>query len=429
VFALVTGLLLSAAPPLGARLDLGLELPVSAPQSSYFTPGPGGSLSLEYELLRFLDVEAQVGWLMLPRSSTSPATAAGTLLSVGAGVRVRRPFDQHVVIPWGEVLVNYGASAGSRLPLTVSAGLSFRPAETSGFLVGVFARFQQIFALEASTATTEAGNASLVSFGVSVEYLQSHDLVDTDGDGVPDVRDTCPEVSAPGTADGCSAPPLVSAVADRDGDGIPDDVDKCPDQAEDKDGYQDEDGCPEADNDHDGLADAADACPNEAGPAAAKGCPDKDGDGIADRDDACPTVAGLPEDKGCPKYKQLVVTESKIEIKQKIFFAYGSTKILPRSDPLLAEVAQALQDRANLCVRIEGHTDNQGSRAANLTLSDGRAKAVREALSSRGVPDARLTSKGYADELPIDTNATLEGRENNRRVEFVIVPCAHKETP
>jgi outer membrane protein OmpA-like peptidoglycan-associated protein len=110
-------------------------------------------------------------------------------------------------------------------------------------------------------------------------------------------------------------------------------------------------------------------------------------------------------------------------VSQKIFFAFGSTKILPRSDPLLDEVAQALKDRAGICVRVEGHTDNKGSREQNMTLSEGRAAAVRDYLLVTGVDAPRLTAKGYADTLPIDSNGTLEGRENNRRVEFVIGPC------
>ncbi len=217
--------------------------------------------------------------------------------------------------------------------------------------------------------------------------------------------------------------PLV-VVPDTDGDGLDDARDACPQQAETLNGYKDDDGCPEADGDGDQVVDGVDECPTEQGPQALKGCPDADGDGISDKLDACPKVVGERESQGCPSYKQVVVTEKKIEIKQKIFFAFGMTAILPKSDPLLDEVAQALRDREALCVRVEGHTDAKGSAAANLTLSEGRAKAVLEALAARSIESARLVSKGYGDKLPIDDNATLEGRENNRRVEFVIIPCA-----
>jgi OOP family OmpA-OmpF porin len=126
--------------------------------------------------------------------------------------------------------------------------------------------------------------------------------VDTDGDGVVDGDDRCPRLPGPAENKGCP----VEAPKDRDGDSIADPADACPDQAEDRDGFQDDDGCPEVDNDGDGLVDQADSCPNEAGPIPNLGCPitDKDGDGLADDKDKCPNE---PEDKdgfedadGCP---------------------------------------------------------------------------------------------------------------------------------
>ncbi len=418
---LVAGVL--SAPGFGVRLDVGAEVPVSQPQSTYFGIGYGGSVTAELALLPVLDLEAQVGWLSLPATSAAPITGNGTMLTVGAGARLRRPLEHNLVIPWGELLLNYGNSGGGRFPLTVTAGVSFKPTST-GFLVGVFGRFQQVFALAAAEPGFESFNATLVSFGVSIEYLHVPAPPDADGDGVVDDDDKCPDQSGPGEPDGCPAspPPLVSA--DKDGDGVPDDLDRCADKAEDKDGFQDDDGCPDLDDDGDGVPDAKDNCPKLAGKAETKGCPDQDGDSVPDPDDACPTVAGKVENKGCPTYKQIKVTEQKIEISQKIFFAFGTTKILPKSDPLLDEVAQALKDRTGICVRVEGHTDNKGSREQNMTLSEGRAAAVRDYLLVTGVDAARLSAKGYADTLPIDSNGTLEGRENNRRVEFVIVPCA-----
>jgi OOP family OmpA-OmpF porin len=125
---------------------------------------------------------------------------------------------------------------------------------------------------------------------------------DNDKDGVLDAADKCPLI--PGLKDNNGCP--EEAPKDRDNDGIVDKLDKCPDQAEDHDGFQDEDGCPELDNDNDGIVDTADKCPNDAGPLQNLGCPiiDKDGDGINDPQDKCPDE---PEDKdgfedqdGCP---------------------------------------------------------------------------------------------------------------------------------
>ncbi|GEL73207.1 hypothetical protein MVI01_49910 [Myxococcus virescens] len=125
---------------------------------------------------------------------------------------------------------------------------------------------------------------------------------DNDNDGVLDGNDKCPLTPGVPENQGCPA----EAPKDRDGDGIIDSEDKCPDQAEDKDGFQDEDGCPELDNDSDGIVDTADKCPNEAGPMQNLGCPivDKDGDGVLDVDDKCPDEPedkdGFQDEDGCP---------------------------------------------------------------------------------------------------------------------------------
>jgi OmpA-OmpF porin, OOP family len=125
---------------------------------------------------------------------------------------------------------------------------------------------------------------------------------DTDGDGVVDKDDKCPRLPGPPENKGCP----VEAPKDKDADGIPDPVDSCPDQPEDKDGFQDEDGCPEADNDNDGVVDGADKCPVDPGPIQNLGCPisDKDVDGIPDDKDKCQNEPedkdGFQDEDGCP---------------------------------------------------------------------------------------------------------------------------------
>jgi outer membrane protein OmpA-like peptidoglycan-associated protein len=137
--------------------------------------------------------------------------------------------------------------------------------------------------------------------------------IDTDGDGIPDDKDVCPlereDRDGFEDADGCPDP-------DNDRDGIPDVVDKCPNEAEDLDGFEDEDGCPDRDNDKDGIPDLFDKCPNEAedkdGFEDTDGCPDPDNDldGFVDKDDRCPNEAGTRTgagdsevNDGCPKRK------------------------------------------------------------------------------------------------------------------------------
>jgi outer membrane protein OmpA-like peptidoglycan-associated protein len=214
---------------------------------------------------------------------------------------------------------------------------------------------------------------------------------------------------------------------DRDKDGIADAVDRCPTEAEDKDGFEDADGCPDPDNDKDGIADAVDRCPTGAedkdGFEDADGCPDPDNDkdGVTDAVDRCPTEAGPAENGGCPKkYELIVVTEEKIELKQKIFFESNKAVIMSRSYALLAEIANVLRTRLSMRLRIEGHTDARGTPKRNLALSGARADAVRVYLIGLGVDGARLEARGYGSEQPIETNRTVVGREKNRRVEFVI---------
>lgn len=112
---------------------------------------------------------------------------------------------------------------------------------------------------------------------------------DSDGDGISDVDDECPNMAGLASNNGCPD-------NDRDKDGIPDALDKCPDMA----GSAAADGCPIADADGDGIEDKEDKCPNDKGSVAAKGCPDADNDGIADYADKCPNSAGIAAYGGCP---------------------------------------------------------------------------------------------------------------------------------
>ncbi|HEX8699421.1 MAG TPA: Ig-like domain-containing protein, partial [Myxococcaceae bacterium] len=229
---------------------------------------------------------------------------------------------------------------------------------------------------------------------------------DNDRDGVADTGDAC--VSEPETqngyqdADGCP-----DEVPDTDGDGLKDDKDRCAKEPEDKDGFEDEDGCPDPDNDKDGVTDAADKCPKEA-----------------------EVINGVKDEDGCPdkgKVKVLVEGE-KIVILEKVFFSNNKDTILPKSFPLLKQVAQVLRANGQIeQVRVEGHTDDKGDDGANLTLSKSRAEAVRERLVQEGIAAERLEAVGYGEAKPVDSNKTAKGRENNRRVEFIVTKVKSKE--
>lgn len=242
---------------------------------------------------------------------------------------------------------------------------------------------------------------------------------DNDKDGVPDAQDKCPLKKGPLANGGCPVTKVVEI--DTDKDGLVDAKDECPTEP----GPPERNGCPVKDKDGDGVLDPDDACPDEAGPKENKGCPvkDKDEDGVEDKFDNCPEQKGPKENQGCPeKERQLVIiTSDKLIIKEKVYFATAKATILPRSFPLLNNVARVLRDHPEIqLVRVEGHTDSQGGRDYNISLSQRRANSVKDYLIHQGVDGIRLQAKGFGPDRPADSNKTEAGRSNNRRVEFVI---------
>jgi outer membrane protein OmpA-like peptidoglycan-associated protein len=149
-------------------------------------------------------------------------------------------------------------------------------------------------------------------------------------------------------------------------------------------------------------------------------CPDRDHDGIPDNVDHCPDVAGPMDNWGCPPYKKLVIKKDKLELKEKLYFAWDQAVLQEVSFPVLDEVVQALNDNKGFRVQVEGHASSEGADDHNQTLSEKRAEAVLDYLAAHGIARDRLVSKGFGSSVPLDTNETIAGRENNRRVEFVV---------
>lgn len=225
---------------------------------------------------------------------------------------------------------------------------------------------------------------------------QIYIVKDKDKDGIPDDEDKC--IDEPGVKkfDGCP---------DRDNDGIQDSEDQCPDVP----GIKAFEGCPDTDND--GIPDSEDACVNEAGPKELNGCPDTDKDGVADREDECPGIPGSAEHKGCP------VSFSEENLAH-ITFETGKATLQTTSYVALDEVIVVLKQYPNTRIIIEGHTDNEGDDNANMELSRQRAETIRLYFAQKGIKAERISTKGYGETKPIDTNDTPEGRRRNRRVEI-----------
>ena len=260
---------------------------------------------------------------------------------------------------------------------------------------------------------------------------------DPDKDGIHDPKDKCPNEPEDKDKfedeDGCPD-------HDNDGDGILDKDDKCPHKAEDKDKFEDEDGCPDLDNDKDGVLDSVDKCPLQPEDKDKfedeDGCPDPDNDkdGILDKDDKCPTEPesfnGYQDEDGCmdskPKAK-VQITRTAITVPP-VYFATNKDKILKRSHSTLLEVVDLLKKNTWVKkIQVEGHTDDRGNDAFNMDLSERRAGSVKQFLLENGIKEGRLSAKGFGETKPITSNKTRKGRAQNRRVDFIILDPAQKK--
>ncbi|EDM78971.1 OmpA domain protein [Plesiocystis pacifica SIR-1] len=182
---------------------------------------------------------------------------------------------------------------------------------------------------------------------------------DADGDGVRDRDDACPEV--PG--DPPSGCPTV-CIPDDDNDKVPNPQDQCPNEPEDRNGFLDDDGCPDE----------------------------------------------VPEE-----------LTSLSGIMQGVNFETDKDTITKDSIPQLEQAAEVLNRFPDLRVEISGHTDSRGGYQHNMDLSRRRAEAVKKWLVDNGVDGSRLETRGAGPDEPIDTNDTSAGRFNNRRIEFTIL--------
>lgn len=131
-----------------------------------------------------------------------------------------------------------------------------------------------------------------------------------------------------------------------------------------------------------------------------------------------PAAAPAP----APEKSHVQVKDNKIEIDEKIQFEHDKANILPVSYPLLDEVTKVMKENPQVKkVLIEGHASSEGDAGHNLKLSDDRARSVMNYLVDHGVDKSRLSAKGFGVTQPLADNATEQGREKNRRVEFTII--------
>ena len=223
---------------------------------------------------------------------------------------------------------------------------------------------------------------------------------DSDGDGVIDMVDQCPDTPVGTNVDSRGCPRSL----DSDG------VDACPRTP--ADAAVDARGC-ELDADGDGVVDRLDQCADTVANAEvdANGCErDEDGDSVVDRADRClGTPRGVAVDVfGCEIRNEIQLPG--------VNFETNSDVLVPEASQVLRDAAQALINNPGISVEVAGHTDSDGDAAYNQGLSERRARAVRAFLIDRGVEASRLTARGYGESQPVADNSTADGKRQNRRV-------------
>ncbi len=283
----------------------------------------------------------------------------------------------------------------------------------AGFLLDIFdsnVSLRGEFRSRYERASEEYLTDNLWSVGLQIPFGEaSPNFVDSDGDGVADSLDRCPNTPRGASVDayGCEL--------DSDGDGVKDSRDQCPGTPA---GVSvDANGCP-VDSDGDGVTDDKDKCPGTPSGATVdeNGCElDSDGDGVVDRLDECPgTPAGTPVDKrGCEIKGDYVL--------KGVNFESNSDRLQPGASAILDEVVETLLKYPEIRFEVQGHTDSDGAAEYNEGLSARRAQTVYDYLASKGVAEDRMTARGYGESQPIADNSTSAGKAENRRVVLSVI--------
>ena len=423
-----------------AGATLALTLPTASSQEFAGVDKPTGRIyglvtMLPGALAKRLSFTANLGAVIRQKSSLSNIDQ-GSGLAWGLGGSVRALDDLWATAEmFGDVMpsgrkATAMSSAGTLAPSEYLVGLSYRAERrvSLGLAVGR--------GLIAGIGTPDLRGVVSLSFVPGTEALTPlHPPPppkidgDADGDGIPDSVDRCPNEPEDkdmfDDTDGCPDP-------DNDGDGLPDAVDKCPLDAEDKDGFQDEDGCPDKDNDNDGIPDTQDKCPNEPedkdGFQDLDGCPDPDNDldGILDAQDKCPnepeTINGIQDDDGCPDRGDalVAVTPSALEATEAVQFT--GTKIAKGSTNLLGQVAATLRAHQEIVrLKIVAHVQPSGDTDRDQDLSEKRAQAVRDWLIAWGIPQTRLSAQGLGGQKPLVPRGAKNAQMINDRIEMIIL--------
>ena len=414
---------------------LGLAKAVSGYQQREFGWGSGITAAAEWGPSALWGIQAEAGFVALggvdkvaPDGLAELGPSAGGHLALGVRLRpLAGPGGDYPSGPWLSASGGVSLTGGQAAPLfdtflgyDFSLGPNLGLGPTLGYLLVVQTR-----------DVPRSDNAHLVLAGLHGSFdfgAPPAKNSDRDLDGLLDSLDACPDdpEDRDGFEDEDGCPEL-----DNDKDGLFDPADHCPLDPEDIDEFEDDDGCPDPDNDQDQVLDEQDKCPLQPEDQDEfedeDGCPDPDNDQdkILDEKDLCPNEPevrnGIADNDGCPDSESVRVVGDKIELDQKIHFWTNSDRIRAMSYPVLHKLAGFLKEHVEYVhIDIEGHADQRGEAAFNLDLSQRRARAILEFLAKRGLAESRLSSQGFGSERPL-----VEGNDEhswfmNRRVEFVV---------
>jgi outer membrane protein OmpA-like peptidoglycan-associated protein len=334
----------------------------------------------------------------------------GSEFGVGLGLRLRiandeqgylfNPGSKHVGNLWGNYWIDaHGtySSGGVGFGFGFDAATGIELSLLEGLSVGPFAQFRL------------AGIHQMALFGLSFTIgapQKTPDDADYDSDGIKGDNDKCPEEAEDkdGFEDTDGCPEL-----DNDKDGVNDDKDKCADKSEDKDKIQDEDGCPETDADNDTVLDEKDKCPTFAGVVDNNGCPDddKDGDTVVDRLDKCPEVKGEKDNAGCPDVD--TDGDTVVDRLDKCPAEKGTVELL--GCPVPDSDKDGVADDVDNCPKEVGPATNQGCPEAQkqlVVITKERLVIKEKVFFDTGKATIQKRSNALLDQVATILNAHIE---------------------
>ncbi|MBK9033895.1 MAG: choice-of-anchor D domain-containing protein [Myxococcales bacterium] len=421
----------------GAKTKVGASATITAPTAKADQFAGSGTVTGAARLLlsqaagKRITLAANAGFLVRGGATEFAGMTQGHQVLFGAGVSVRTLEKLWLI---GETFGRMGLGsddAAAASPIEATVGLRYRMGQSVALSLGGGT------GLRAGIGAPKVRGFLMLSFSPKARkdaplhiYVPPppRDVGDDDGDGVVNADDACKldaeDMDGFEDEDGCPD-------ADNDKDSLLDADDKCPNQPEDKDGFEDDDGCIDPDNDGDGVPDTEDKCPSEPedkdGFQDDDGCeePDNDGDGVPDVLDQCAmepeTINGNADEDGCPDKGDslIMVMPDRIEVLDPVTFVGTTTKLSKNAPKALSQIGATMRaDRKIKRLRITVHVHPRGP--GDEALSQKRADEIRTWLVNWGVEPERLDSRGIGSKRPLVPKKAKGAEQINDRVEFII---------